>query len=139
MTNIEPIVNLYRQFDRYKNNSDDELISRIYPSLKLNQYKIYKENGKIYGFCNWAFLGKTQENHLLITGEVMPIKWDSGNNYWLIDIVANKNFKEIAKWTKNYAVNILGVNKKIKILKVCNDKITYKEIITTEDFKHGVL
>jgi hemolysin-activating ACP:hemolysin acyltransferase len=90
MINVYPIINLYKQFDKYKDNSEDEILSHIYPSLELNQYKIHKENGKIYGFSNWAFLNKEEEDYLLEKNRVYQEAWNSGNIVWHMDIVAKK-------------------------------------------------
>ena len=130
MINIYPIIKLYKEFDRYKHNSDDEILAHIYPSLELNQYKIHKENGRIYGFSNWAFLNKSEENNLLKTNKVSQESWNSGDILWHGDIVARKNVKKIMDWTLSYYTHLLGCNKKIKYLRIHNDKIIQKEILT---------
>jgi len=130
MINVHPIIKLYKEFDRYKHNSDDEILAHIYPSLELNQYKIHKENGRIYGFSNWAFLNKSEENNLLKTNKVSQESWNSGDILWHGDIVARKNVKKIMDWTLSYYTQLLGCNKKIKYLRIHNDKIIQKEILT---------
>ena len=134
MINVYPIIKLYKEFDRYKDNSDDEILAHIYPSLQLNQYKIHKENGRIYGFSNWAFLDEIEEEYLLKTNNVYQEAWNSGDIVWHMDIVARKNVKEIMDWTKQYFTQLLGCNQKVKWLRIHNDKIIPKEITTKRHF-----
>tara|TARA_R110000751_G_scaffold58471_4_gene123371 strand:- start:671 stop:1078 length:408 start_codon:yes stop_codon:yes gene_type:complete len=134
MINVYPIINLYKQFDKYKDNSDDEILSHIYPSLELNQYKIHKENGRIYGFSNWAFLSKEEEDYLLEKNRVYQEAWNSGDIVWHMDIVAKNNVKQIMEWTKQHFTQLLGFNQRVKWLRIHNDKIIPKEILTKRHF-----
>lgn len=134
MINVFSIINLYKQFQKYKDSTEEEIFAHIYPSIQLNQYKIHKEDGKIYGFSNWAFLNKKEEKHLLKTSEINFNAWNSGNIVWHMDIVAKKNSKHIMDWTKQHFTQLLGCNKKVKWLRVHDDKIIPKEILTKRHF-----
>lgn len=132
--NVHSIINLYKSFDKYKNNSEDELFMHIYPSLKLKQYKIHKKNNNIIGFSNWAFLSKYEENHLITTHEIKDGAWNSGKIVWHMDIVATNNIREIMDWTRQYFTQLLGCNQKVKWLRVYDDKVVLKEILTKRHF-----
>lgn len=134
MINIDPIINLYKEFDRFKDNSNEEIFAHIYPSLILNQYKIHKENGRIYGFSNWAFLSKEEEDYLLEKNRVYQEAWNSGDIVWHMDIVAKNNVKQIMEWTKQHFTQLLGFNQRVKWLRIHNDKIIPKEILTKRHF-----
>ena len=134
LLNVHSIINLYRQFDKYKNNSDDDIFAHIYPSIELNQYKIHKKDNRIIGFSNWAFLNKTEEEYLLKTSEIDCNAWNSGDIVWHMDIVAINNIREIMDWTKQYFTQQLGCNQKVKWLRVYDDKVIPKEILTKRHF-----
>ena len=58
---MQDIINLYKQFDKYKDNTDKDLANHILPSIQCNQYKKFEDDDGIYGFVNWAFLNKENE------------------------------------------------------------------------------
>lgn len=134
MVNVASIIGLYKQFSKYKNYKDVEIFAHIYPSLMLNQYKIHCENGKIYGFSNWAFLNETYEKHLIKTNTLNNEAWNSGDIVWHMDIVAEKNVRQIMDWTRQYFTQLLGCNQKVKWLRIYDDKIIPKEIFTKRHF-----
>ena len=60
--------------------------------------------------------------------------WNSGDIVWHMDIVAKKNVKQIMEWTKQHFTQLLGCNQKVKWLRIHNDKIIPKEILTKRHF-----
>ena len=86
---INKIINLYYKFPRYKDNTYSELFYHIFPSIKLNQYKLFEDQDGVYGFCNWSFLNKDKHNYFIKTGIVD--NWNCGNLMTHIDFVATKN------------------------------------------------
>ena len=78
------IINLYKQFDKYKYVSNDTIYYKILPSLRLNQYKT---DHKTY-FYNWAYLNDKAEKEYIDTGHIQCFNWKSGNNLWLAEFVA---------------------------------------------------
>ena len=60
---MDNIINFYKTFNKYKNNTNDDLYYHILPSINCRQYKLFKDNNNIYGFVNWAFLNKEEEDH----------------------------------------------------------------------------
>jgi len=106
MTTFDEIINFYKSFNRYKNNTYEELYYHIEQSINFNQYKIFKDK-EIYGFVNWAMVNKKTEDYFLKTGEVLD--WHCGDLMIHIDFLANKNIKKIYKWSKNNLAKIIGL------------------------------
>ncbi len=118
MTTFDEVINFYKTFSRYKNNTYEELYNHIIQSINYNQYKIFKDN-KIYGFTNWAFVNKEQENNFLNTGIID--NWNCGDIMLHIDFIASKNVDQIMDWLKNNSAKVLGLNKKIHWVRLDNN------------------
>lgn len=62
---VKELISFYKKFERYRASNDDYLAISIIPSIKLDQYKIFKdENNEIYGFINWAYLNNKEEKNI---------------------------------------------------------------------------
>jgi len=134
MKNIQEVVNLYKSFDKYRNYSQDEIFLHILPSIKLKQYKIHRDKQGIYGFQNWAYLDDVEQESFIRTHEIYHNAWNSGNNIWHVDLVATRNVLQIADWTKQYFTQLLGCNKKVKWLRMYDDKTLQKHVYTKRHF-----
>jgi hemolysin-activating ACP:hemolysin acyltransferase len=131
MTTFDEVINFYKTFNRYKNNTYEELYNHIIQSINYNQYKIFKDN-KIYGFTNWAFVNKEQENNFLNTGIID--NWNCGDIMLHIDFIASKNVDQIMDWLKNNSAKVLGLNKKIHWVRLDkNNKVRKIMKQTTKD------
>ena len=75
-----------------------------------------------------------KEKCLLKTNKIYQEAWNSGDIVWHMDIVARSNVKEIMNWTRQYFTQLLGCNQKVKWLRIHNDKIIPKEILTKRHF-----
>ena len=62
MTTFDEVINFYKLFNRYKNNTYEELYYHIEQPINYNQYKIFKDK-EIYGFVNWAMVDKKTEEY----------------------------------------------------------------------------
>ena len=102
------VINFYQKFNRYKNNTYQELYNHIIQSIHYNQYKIFKDK-EIYGFVNWAMVDKKTENYFFKTGQVL--NWNCGNIMIHIDFLENKNIRKIYKWSQNNLAKIIGLYK----------------------------
>jgi cytolysin-activating lysine-acyltransferase len=62
----------------------------IVPALKANQCKVYvNDRRKPVAFVTWALVDDECHEALRLSGKNPPSgKWNSGNNLWLIDLVA---------------------------------------------------
>ena len=135
MTNndMQVIIGLYKKFDRYKENTNEELYQHVLPSFQLKQYKIHKDGDNVIAFTNWAFLNKEAENRYVKTAELNPEDWNSGNRLWHIDTLCMGNILKVHRWTKQYFTKLLGANKTISWLRVlANGKIKRQTKILTK-------
>lgn len=115
---MEEIINFYQSFNRYKNNTYEELQQHIEPSIKLNQYKVFKDE-TIYAFVNWAYVDQETEDNFLKTGIID--NFNCGDIMLHIDFIATKNIRKIMSWLKNNATKIHGANKKFKWIRLNNN------------------
>ena len=120
---VQAIISLYKRFEQYKDNTEEELYVHILPSLKLKQYRIHKDKDELIGFTNWAYLSDKVQNDYLKTGIIEPLisTWNSGNNLWHIDTVCVKNINKIMNWTKKYFTEKFGVGHSINWLRINNN------------------
>ena len=118
---MQDVINLFKQFDRYKNQTDNQLSSYLLPSIKLNQFKKFYDNNKLVGFVNWAYLHDLVEKRFKQTGKIKSNEWNSGSNLWLIEIVSIKNTFSMMRWVYNYFRKQLKVDHSINWLRVDSD------------------
>jgi len=134
---IQKVIDLYKQFDRYADNTEEELYHHVLPSFQLNQCKIHYDNGELIGFTNWAFLSSEAEQRYLKTTELEPSDWNSGPTAWHIDTVCKKNINKIMAWTKTYFKNLLNVGEGLNWIRINKDgKITRCSVKYKREF-HG--
>ena len=91
---INEIIKFYQSFNRYKDNTDEEIHQHLIQCINNNQYKIFADNG-IYGFTNWAFVNQQTEDYFLKTGIIED--WNCGDIMLHIDFIATKNIRQILK------------------------------------------
>jgi hypothetical protein len=128
LKDMHDVISLYKTFDRYKDNTREELYYHILPSFKLNQYKIHKDKeNNMYAFINWAFLNNDAEKRFISTGILELEDWKSGHNVWLVDFICAKNLIKVMSLTKQHFKNILKVNQPVKWLRITDDHSIYKQ------------
>jgi hemolysin-activating ACP:hemolysin acyltransferase len=81
---MQVVINFYKKFDRYKDNTDEEIYQHILPSFQLKQYKIHKDGENVIAFTNWAFLNKEAQNRYVKTAKLNQEDWNSGDRLWHI-------------------------------------------------------
>ena len=118
---MNELINLFQNFDKYKNQSDKQLETYLQPSLQLNQYKKFYKNNELVGFVNWAYLHNLVEERFKQTGKIKNSEWQSGNNLWLIEILSIKNTFSMMRWVYNYFRKQLKVNHSINWLRTDNE------------------
>jgi hemolysin-activating ACP:hemolysin acyltransferase len=126
LNDIRTIISLYRQFDRYKDSSDEDIFYHILPSYQLGQYKIHIQGDKVIAFTNWAFLNQDAQNRFISTAKLNSNDWNSGNNVWHIDTICVRDLKKVMSWTKKHFKNMLGINQPIKWLRTSSDNNIYR-------------
>jgi hemolysin-activating ACP:hemolysin acyltransferase len=123
---VKDIIKLFQTFDKYKDNSYQELYYHILPSINLNQYKTFKDEKGLYGFVNWAKLDNKDEDQYNQTGFLYKSQWNSGKNIWLYDIVIIRKTKEVMRWVYNYFKGYLEVNQPINWLRLDKQNNIYR-------------
>tara|TARA_R110000782_G_scaffold243059_1_gene329606 strand:+ start:104 stop:508 length:405 start_codon:yes stop_codon:yes gene_type:complete len=101
LQDMQKIISLYKEFDKYKEYTREDLYYHILPSIKLNQYKIIKENNKVVSFANWAYLDNDSQKEYIKTGDFSNKSWKSGDNPWVIDVVSKTNGAKITHWLRH--------------------------------------
>ena len=123
---MKDIIKLFQTFDKYKDNSYQELYYHILPSINLNQYKTFKDEKGLYGFVNWAKLDNKDEDQYSQTGFLYKSQWNTGKNIWLYDIVIIRKAKEVMRWVYNYFKGYLEVNQPINWLRLDKENNIYR-------------
>ena len=124
---IQQVISLYKKFDRYKDNTREELYYHILPSIKLKQYKIHKHGDEVIAFTNWAFLDEKAEKYYIKTGMLNSSDWKSGDKLWHFDTVCVKNLKKVMDWTKDYFTKKFGIGYPINWLRISEDNKIYRK------------
>jgi len=123
---METIINFYKQFNRYKKYNNIDLEYHIAPSIKCNQYKLFKDDKGIFGFVNWAFLNKECEDQYKTNAIIKKDKWQSGDRLWLYDILILRNPRVVMSWVYNYFKNFLKTNQCINWLRLDDNNNIYR-------------
>ena len=116
MNDIYRIVHLYRQ-----------LTEMITPSLNLDQYQIHRIGNEDVGYTNWAYLSDTVQERYKLTGQLKSNEWKSGNNIWVVGVIAKSNAKQIMRWVIEYFRPKIEVNESVKWIR-CNDNFNIYRI-----------
>ena len=127
LNDIRTIISLYRQFDRYKDSSDEDIFYHILPSYQLGQYKIHIQGDKVIAFTNWAFLNQDAQNRFISTAKLNSNDWNSGNNVWHIDTICVRDLKKVMSWTKEHFRKILKVDQSLNWLRIDDNGVIYRK------------
>lgn len=60
----------------------------VLPPLRLGQCKMYRQKGIPVAFACWARLSPELEKEFIQNRRLRPNDWDTGNRYWLVDLIA---------------------------------------------------
>lgn len=129
------VIELFYKFKKYQGFTRKELFDYLIPIFNSGQFKIFYDNNEIVGFVSWAFLDEHTEDIFRKTGRLL--RYNCGNNLWLIDILSTRNVKHKTRWIKKYFTKILGNKKKMNYLRVNNNNkiTTIKHQLTQEHYK----
>ena len=130
---MQDIISLYRNYKRYNDCSDNDLINHLMPSISLNQFKKHYDNNKLIGFTNWGLLSDEAHNQFKQTGLIDSKDWKSGNNLWHIETICKYNLKNIIKWTKSFLTKQFGIGKEINWIRIKDNKIVRIVTRTTKE------
>ena len=127
MNDLYRIVHLYRQFPKYDKFTYEQLVTMITPSLNLDQYQIHRVGNQDVGYTNWAYLSDSVQERYKLTGQLKSNEWKSGNNVWVIGVIAKSNAKQIMRWVIEYFRPKIEVNESVKWIR-CNDNFNIYRI-----------
>jgi hemolysin-activating ACP:hemolysin acyltransferase len=99
----------------------------ITPSLNLDQYQIHRIGNEDVGYTNWAYLSDTVQERYKLTGKLKSNEWKSGNNIWVVGVIAKSNAKQIMRWVIEYFRPKIEVNESVKWIR-CNDNFNIYRI-----------
>jgi len=123
---LNQVISLYKKFDRYKDNTREELFYHLLPSFKVSQYKTIKEDKKVVAFANWAMLNKKAEDEYLKTGNFADDAWQSGFRVWIIDVVSQGKGVKIVNWLRNYFKKFMLKGEVVKWMRSDNNYKIYR-------------
>ena len=123
---LNDVISLYKKFDRYKDDTREELYYHLLPSFKLGQYKIIKEDNKVVAFANWALLNKVAEDEYIKTGDFADDQWQSGFKVWVIDVVSKGKGVKIVNWLRNYFKKFMLKGEVVKWMRSDNNYKVYR-------------
>lgn len=85
------VVWLYTQSPASRYYFIQDMESRVLPPIILEQCKLYLQTsgGSLpIAYVSWAYLSPEVEEKYLATQRIAPSDWKSGENLWLIDVLA---------------------------------------------------
>jgi len=128
----DEIIKFYRQFDRYENVTYEELYQQISPCVRLDQYRLFRNQGRIVGFTNWAFVNDRVLDRFMEKGQLGTQDWQSGFKMLWLELISRDHMDTMMAWMKDYSVNLLGENVRIYWVRSQQDKIMKKMKIRTK-------
>tara|TARA_R100001460_G_scaffold56714_1_gene96411 strand:- start:1855 stop:2355 length:501 start_codon:yes stop_codon:yes gene_type:complete len=131
-TRTEEVISFFRKFNHYDHLAYEELYQMISPSVRKEQYKIFKNKGQITGFANWAFVNDKVLEKFFTTGKLGTLDWQSGFKMLWVEVVTEGKMDTMMSWMKNYSVNLLGENVRIYWIRSNNEKIKKRMKIRTK-------
>ena len=69
----------------------------VMPPILLNQYRLFRADGRIVAFAAWAYLSEAAEARLQEPNpRLAPADWKSGDRLWLVNMIAPYGHGELA-------------------------------------------
>jgi hemolysin-activating ACP:hemolysin acyltransferase len=110
----------------------EELYNQISPCIRLDQYRLFRNRGRIIGFTNWAFVNDQVLDRYLEKGKLGTQDWNSGFKMLWIELISEHNMDQMMEWMKDYSVNLLGENVRIYWIRSDSQQIRKKMKIRTK-------
>lgn len=84
-----PVIMLYLQSAHRRFQFISDLEWLLIPPLMNRQCKLFMKKNYPFAYVSWALLDEEAESRLLLNGgKLRPQDWKSGENLWVMDIVA---------------------------------------------------
>lgn len=89
---LEAILSILSTSPIHKKYTIEDINRLVIPPLKLNQYRMYKEDGSPKFYLSWAFLSpEVNQKYVTENYQLQEDDWNSGDICWLINIVSSDN------------------------------------------------
>jgi cytolysin-activating lysine-acyltransferase len=87
-TLIGRVITLMLDSSIYLNDTLAEVRQMLTAPIFTDQAMIMVNDGKVTGYCSWAFLSDEAEKKYIADSNSLEITdWKSGDNIWLIDVI----------------------------------------------------
>lgn len=88
MTLVGRVITLMLDSDVYLVDTLLDLKKNIVAPVFTDQAMLMVTNGKVTGYCSWAFLSdEVEKKYIEDSNSLDVLDWNSGDNFWLIDVV----------------------------------------------------
>ncbi|WP_420547171.1 toxin-activating lysine-acyltransferase [Curvivirga sp.] len=136
---LADIQKIFLQSDYHKKWSQNDFIRLVLPPVRLNQCRIFREEGEPVAFLSWAWMNKASEKrYLSLNDKLQPKDWKSGKNLWLIDVIClNGQLKKIANQMSKDDFKFISMAKAARF--GGKDNMTRIHLIRNPNFKHTSL
>lgn len=88
MTLVGRVITLMMDSDIYLVDTLMDLKKMLVAPIFTDQAMIMVKDGKITGYCSWAFLSdEAEKRYIADSNSLEVLDWNSGDNFWLIDVI----------------------------------------------------
>ncbi|NRA88503.1 MAG: toxin-activating lysine-acyltransferase, partial [Rhizobiales bacterium] len=86
---IGDILRLWLVSNKHRSNNMLLFETLCMPPIHLNQFRIYRHNGRPIGYVVWAFLTEELGKQYIVGDfDFKSEYWNSGDQLWFIDVIA---------------------------------------------------
>ena len=88
MTLVGRVITLMLDSEVYLVDTLQDIKKNIVPPVFTDQAMLMFKDGKVTGYCSWAFLSdEAEKRYIADSNSLEVLDWNSGDNFWLIDVI----------------------------------------------------
>jgi cytolysin-activating lysine-acyltransferase len=88
MTLVGRVITLMLDSEIYLVDTLFDIKKNIVAPVFTDQAMIMISDGKVTGYCSWAFLSdEVEKKYIADSNSLEVVDWKSGENFWLIDVI----------------------------------------------------
>jgi cytolysin-activating lysine-acyltransferase len=92
MTLVGRVITLMLDSEIYLVDTLMDIKKNIVAPVFTDQAMIIVQDGKVTGYCSWAFLSdEVEKKYIADSNSLEILDWKSGDNFWLIDVITPFN------------------------------------------------
>jgi cytolysin-activating lysine-acyltransferase len=92
MTLVGRVITLMLDSEIYLVDTLFDVKKNIVAPVFTDQAMIIVQDGKVTGYCSWAFLSdEVEKKYIADSNSLEVLDWKSGDNFWLIDVITPFN------------------------------------------------